>query len=795
MSNAPTQLKEQSKTYGYFDDERDEYVITHPKTPRPWQNFLYNERYCRITSQTGAGYSFWRDCRVRRITRWDGKRIMYNRPGHYLFLRDADRKEYWSATGDPWQSIGDEYLCRHGLGYTTISNKSRGIASEITYFVPREDDLEIWRVKVTNQSILPRQLQAFTYVEFVLGDRDMDVVLPSIDCLYKTANWDDHIGGILAQAFANKPLDQSFNAFLGTSATVHGYDTRAATFAGGYYDNLEHPHVMETGQCTGSKVHGEDMVGVLQHNFTLQPGESCMFSVVLGPCWNLEKARSMIQKYSDLANVEAELQQVNQFWQLVVNRIEIETPDENFNRFANVWLKYQLYTSNYWSRSASFYHEGEGGRGYRDSSQDAEGIVALDAQYTRDKIRKLCFYQHNTGQPAAGWSEVRGVYHEKPFKDHPLWLPFTIASYVRETGDVTFLHEVVKFHDGEEASIYEHGKRALNFLYQDRGSRGLPHFGQYNHADWNDAFDALTGDAESVWTAMGLCRSMKTMMELAEIMGDTAYLPDLHKRYDELKELVNTIGWDGEWYLRGFDNKGQLVGSRSCEEGQLFLNTQSWAVLSEVASPDRAQQVLRKVDEMLDSDIGPALFAPVYTKYNPELGRITLFAPGTKENAAVFCHAAVFKIVADCMAGRGEQAVDTFNKLCPTRYSQDQYKAEPYVLAEYLIGPSSPDRAGEGAYTWQTGTAAWMFIAVAQWILGARATFKGLLVDPCLPAAWKHCAIKRPFRDALYEIEIENPNGVTHGVKEVLLDGKPIAGQLLPLPESGMTYQVKVTMG
>jgi len=783
------------QTHGYFDDERKEYVITNPNTPRPWCNYLYNERYCLVISQTAGGYSFLQDCKVQRITRWDGKRMMYNRPGHYFFLRDRERREYWSATGDPWGRAEDGYLCRHGLGYTQIENSRDGISSSILYFVPQDDDLEVWKIQVRNDSGVERRLQGFAYVEFLLGDRDMDVILPAIDCLYKKCGWHEELGGIFAQAFGAKKIENSFNAFFAGNFSVQGFDGRAESFAG-RYSNLERSPVLECGKCTNSSALGEDIVGVLQHDFDLKPGESKEMVVVLGPCRSPEKAKGLIEKYRDPKVVDRELQRVEAFWKNVVDLCVVKTPDENFDRFVNVWLKYQLYASNYWSRSSSFYHEGEGGRGYRDSSQDSEGMVLLNSEYAKEKIRKLAFYQFSNGQPAAGWSEVRGVYRELPFKDHPIWMPFTLLAYVNETGDADFLNEEIPFHDGgAPATLYEHCKRALNFLFEDRGKRGFPHFGQNNHADWNDAFDALTGDAESVWLAMGLCRSLKAMMELAGIIDDREYIPRMKERYEELSELLNSVGWDGEWYLRGFDNKGQVVGSRTCEEGQIFLNSQSWAILSGIASPERANQVMKKVDLLLDSEIGPALFAPAYTKFNPELGRISLFAPGTKENAAVFCHAAIFKIVADCMIGRGNQAHDSFTKITPNIYASESYKAEPYVFAEYLVGPSSPDRPGEGAFTWLTGTATWMFISATQWILGARPTFKGLMLDPCLPAAWDRCSIKRRFRGAEYRIEIENPEGVQKGVKSITVNGQAIEGQILPLPVPGQSYQVNVVMG
>jgi len=361
-----------------------------------------------------------------------------------------------------------------------------------------------------------------------------------------------------------------------------------------------------------------------------------------------------------------------------------------------------------------------------------------------------------------------------------------------------FLKRKVKFYNGGSATLYEHAKRNLEFLCKDKGKRGLIHFGANYHADWNDAFDGCMGKAESVWTAMALHYSLMAMVELAKEIGDTKTVKKFTNEAKRFCKVINTkgIGWDGEWYLRGFTSAGEILGSKKCKEGKIFLNTQSWAVLSGVAqAEEREIQCMEAVDKYLDGDLGLELFTPFYAKFNEKLGRITNFVPGTKENAAIFCHACAFKIVADCKVGRGNKAYQTLNKILPNPKDTEIYKAEPYVFAEYLVGPGNPTRPGEGAYTWLTGTAGWIFSGAINWILGVRPAFKGLIIDPCVPASWDHFEMTRPFRKNIYKVSVDNPNHAEKGVRKITLDGKEIEGNLIPYKDDGKTHDVNVFMG
>jgi cellobiose phosphorylase len=492
----------------------------------------------------------------------------------------------------------------------------------------------------------------------------------------------------------------------------------------------------------------------------------------------------------------------------------IKTPDKEFDLIANIWVKYQLYICNLWSRSPSYYHEGSGGRGYRDSCQDSESIVSINQELTRKRILHIASLIRRDGTSAPGWGDLEGPARHRPNKDHQIWLTSTVASYIKETGDKDILFEYIpylkdhwvrgwdidpKYQGGAttdgEGTLFEHLEKNLNFCFNDVGERGFPLIG---HADWNDAIDAagikLKGD--SVWLAEALVRSLKILSELAELIGDNAKKEEYLRKAHTMAERINTVGWDGKWYKRGFTDDGMVYGSKENKEGKIHMNAQSWAILAGIVDDKRLPEVLKSVDKYINGPHGLALFYPAYSKWQPNLGRISMFSEGTKENAAVFCHAATFMTVAYCQVGCGDKAYESMSKIMPNKQKDyDLYKTEPYVYAEYLVGPEHPYLYGEGAFTWITGTAGWNFMAAVLWVLGARADYQGLRVDPCIPKKWKKCSIRRPFRGAIYDIEIENPKGIEHGVKEVIVDGNPISGNLIQPFGDGRIHKVKVIMG
>ncbi|UCB56796.1 MAG: hypothetical protein JSV30_06285 [Candidatus Omnitrophota bacterium] len=816
---------EKGLKYGHFSNDGLEYVVTTPNTPRPWINYLTNEEYCAIVSQTGGGYSFFKDCRSDRLTRWLPENWHFDRPGRYLYLKDvhptaAHGSKVWAATYQPLRVKPDFYECRHGLGYTTIATKYFGVRSEVTYFVPRHDNCELWLARITNTTDKDKTLEVFPYVEWLLGDYHLELRYRNIMNLYNRVWYEAKDRVILAKKTAAwgdlniKPFTDI--AFFATSLPVKGYATRKSIFLG-KFNTEENPEGLvmngrfkNIGFCSG-----EDSIGCLRHTINLAPGQSKEFAVIMGQVVSRPSARNLIRKYRQVSNAKKELSEVKKVWRRrIVDNIKIETPDKNLDLIMNVWVKYQLYICNFWSRSPSFYHEGSGGRGYRDSCQDSEAIVSINPELTRKRILTLASLIRKDGTSAPGFSEANKPQGHRPNKDHPIWLTTTVSAYIKETGDKKILLKKLpylkdRWIDGWEidanfkgssrfegsGTLFEHLERNLNFTFNDVGKRGLPLIG---HADWNDAIDAagIKLKGESVWLAQGLVRSLKQLSELACLIGKEKRAKELTRKAEIMSERINKYCWDGAWYKRGFTDNGSVYGSRQNTEGKIYLNSQSWAILSGVAKNERLNKVLSSVNKYLDGPHGLALFYPAYSKFDSRLGRISMFAEGTKENAAVFCHAATFMAVAYCLAGRGQEAYEALRKIMPSAQADyDVYKTEPYAYAEYLVGPEHPYLYGEGAFTWITGTAGWNFMGACEYLLGIQRDFSGLRINPCIPKDWKAFKIRRPFRGNVYEIEVENPHQVSRGIEKILVDGRPIKGNLVPAFADAKTHKVKVIMG
>ncbi len=780
--------------YGFFDAKQHEFVITNPQTPRPWINYISNGEYCGLVSQTGGGFSFYLDPGQHRINRWAPANYLNDRPGRYIYLRDPETGSVFSGMHAP-VNRSDRYECRHGLGYTRIKNRFDSIQTVTTFFVPEKERLEIWMVEIKNTSRQPRSFQVFPFVEWHLGLWEAELAVRNLTVLMNEGVFDEKLQAIWAGKFpwGNKPWP--FHAFFGSGLDVKGYDVDYENFVGAAGD-YAHPMALQAGHCTNSRVRGNNMVGVLEHRLTLQPGETKCFPVVLGLAETTDEAAAKLARYREWTACEEALRETRRKWRVLADRVTIETPDAELNEFSNTWLKYQVAMNNHWGRSATYYHEGHGEFGYRNTAQDAWGFLPLDADYARERMIQLAKHQRNTGQPMAGWSYVTGTNEGKAPADFPVWLPLLVSAYVKETGDVKILERDIPYYDGGSDTLYQHVRKAMQFL-QDRAKseRGLPLMGTQ---DWNDAFDrtGIGGKGESVWLGMGLCVGLNLLRELAEYLGDQDTARECKSRYESMKALINQYAWAGDRYVYAFNDKGEPIGSPVNEESSCQLNSQTWAVLAGIPNEEQRRKVLHHIDRTLDTPYGPVLFAPPYTKYNPDIGRITAFAPGTKENAAVFIHGGAFKIMMDYLLGRGEDAYRTIRQILPNSPDKDieVYRTEPYIFPEYVIGPGNP-RYGEGAFTWLTGSADWFFVAVTQHMLGARPTFQGLVVDPCFPAAWASARIVRRFRGTRYDIRISNPEGVTRGVRSIRVDGHALEGSVLPLFHDHGVHVVEVLMG
>ena len=803
------------RTYGYFDRRAHEFVITRPDTPRPWINYLTNEQYCAIISQCAGGYSFYKDCRSDRITRWLPESWHFDRPGRYLYVKEGTK--VWSASYQPMRVKPDHFSARHGLGYTTIETRYHGLDFSSTYFVPMEDPCEVWLFTITNRTSRARKLELYPYVEWLMGDYYMELRYRNIMNLYNRVWFDKDLNAIQARKTAAwgdldiRPFGEEI--FFASGLPVKGYCTIKQAFLG-RYNTEERPETLLAGSFkTVPFCSGEDGIGVLKHQVTIKPKGSLTFSVVMGQTTPGDEAR-LITRYRQANEAKQELRRVRMTWQTrILDNLRVETPDPNFDELMNVWVKYQLYICNFWSRSPSYYHEGAGGRGYRDSCQDAEAIMSINTEHAKQKLLKVATLIRKDGTSAPNWSDTTGPANYRPNKDHPVWLTASVAAYVKESGYKDILNvklpylkdrwirgwEVDHAYKGSaktdgEGTLFEHLWRNLDFTYHDVGSKGLPLIG---HADWNDAIDAagIKLRGESVWLAQALVRSLKILSELAERLGERERAQELLRRAKTMTDRINKHGWDGAWYVRGFTDDGSVYGSRRNKEGKIYLNSQSWALLADLASAEQRQKLLTSVDKHLDGRHGLALFAPAYSSWDPKLGRISMFSEGTKENAAVFCHAATFMAVAALMHGCGEAGYRYLKAIMPnSQEDYDLYRTEPYVYAEYIVGPDSQYLYGEGAFTWVTGAAGWNFMAGTEWLLGARRDYDGLRIDPCLPKSWKRCRIVRPFRGATYDIEIFNPNGLEKGRLAITVDGKSILDNLIRPHQDGRVHKVRIVL-
>ena len=802
--------------YGHFSDTGTEFIITDPEVPRPWINYLTNEDYCAIISQCAGGYSFYKDCRTDRVTRWAPEGWHFDRPGRYLYVKEGS--QVWSATYQPVRATPEQFEARHGLGYTTIDTRYHGLECSSTFFVPVHDPCEVWLFTVANRTGRTRTLELFPYAEWLLGEYHLELRYRNIMNLYNRIWWEPTVPAILAKKTAAwgdlniQPFAD--HAFMASSLPVLGVVTRKDPFLGRYHteerpEMLFKPQAFQSIPCCS----GEDGIALFRHRVVLKPKQTLTFSVVMGQTEPAKVAR-LVKRYRSVPEAQAALHQVQTTWkQRIIDNIQVETPDREFNHIMNVWVKYQLYVCNFWSRSPSYYHEGSGGRGYRDSCQDAESIMSINPTHAKQKLLKIATLIRKDGTSAPGWSDTTGPATFRPNKDHPVWLTVTAAAYIKETGDAEILQTRLPYlkdrwirgwnidpqYQGpsttdRDGTLFEHLWRNLDFTFHDVGERGLPLIG---HADWNDAIDAagIKLRGESVWLGQALVRSQKILAELARLIGEEDKAAELLRRAQLMTDRVNQHAWEGAWYRRGFTDDGTVYGSSVNTEGKIFLNTQSWPLLADMVTPEQKAKILASVQRYLDGPHGLALFHPAYSKWNPTLGRISMFSEGTKENAAVFCHASTFMIVAELMHGYGTQAYKHLKAIMPNAQSDyDLYKTEPYVYAEYLVGPNNPYRYGEGAFTWLTGTAGWTFMAGTEWLLGARRDYEGLRIDPCLPKHWKRCRIIRPFRGATYDIEILNPRGLEKGIVSLEVDGRPIEGNLIRPHQDGKIHKVRAVL-
>jgi cellobiose phosphorylase len=803
--------------YGYFDDQRREYVITQPDTPLPWINYLGCEAYFGLISNTAGGYSFYRDAHLRRLTRYRYNNVPLDCGGRYIYLRDEDSGKFWSPSWQPTCREVEGYICRHGLGYTVIGSTYKGIEAQTQYFVPLGDSLEIWQLTLINRREEPANLSVFSCLEFCLWDAHDDAT--NFQRNFNTGEVEIKEGVIYHKTEYRERRNHF--AFFACSEELTGFDTQRDVFLGSCR-GWDRPAAVERGQSFNSIAHGWAPMGSHHVKVTLKPGETHHIIFLLGyhenpkdqkfdppgsQTINKRTVKPVIARYLDKGNVDAAFEALRAYWDGLLGIFQVDTPDVHTNRMVNVWNPYQNMITFNLSRSASLFESGIGrGMGFRDSNQDLLGFVHMIPDRARQRILDLAATQLETG----------GAYHQyqpltkrgndaigSNFNDDPLWLVLSVAAYLKETGDWSLLDELVVYENrpGTEQPLYEHLQRSLRYTLNRLGPHGLPLIGR---ADWNDclnlncfssepgqSFQTTTNKdgkvAESVFIA-GLF--VLAARELADMARERGLADQLQHYRDEAVRMASTVcehGWDGEWFLRAYDDFGQEVGSHKCAEGKVFIEPQGLCVLAGIGLEDgKAEKALAAVKEHLATPHGILLQQPAYSRYYLHLGEISSYPPGYKENAGVFCHTNPWIMIAEAIVGHGCQAYDYYIRINPSAREaiSDVHRCEPYVYAQMIAGRDAPTH-GEAKNSWLTGTAAWNYVAITQWILGIRPTYDGLQIVPVIPADWPGFAAKRVYRGVTYRITVERV-GVGNRVS-LTVDGKPIAGNIVPLPPAGQT--------
>ncbi len=810
--------------YGHFDDEGREYVITRPDTPLPWINYLGNEAYFGIISNTAGGYSFYRDARLRRISRYRYNNAPLDVGGRYVYLRDDESGEYWSPSWQPTQREVEDYSCRHGLGYSIIGSRYKGIRAETLYFVPLGENLEVWRIRVTNERSTPAKISLFDSIEFCLWEANEDAT--NLQRNYSTGQVEVEDGVIYHKTEYRERRDHF--AFFACSAPLAGFDTQRDNFLGPYR-GWDRPIVVEQGQATDSIAHGWQPMGSHHVKLDLAPGETREVIVLLGyqenpkddkfdppgsQTINKKRVKPIIARFLQSATVETAFNELRDYWTSVLGVLHVETGSEHVDRMVNIWNAYQCMVTFNMSRSASSFESGIGrGMGFRDSSQDLLGFVHMIPARARERLLDIAATQLPTGgayhqyQPLTkrGNNEIGGG-----FNDDPAWLVLGVAAYVKETGDLAILDEPVPYDNvaGSEKPLYDHIQRSLQYTLARLGPHGLPLIGR---ADWNDClnlncFSETPGEsfqttenkgggvAESVFIGGLFVLAANEMTEIAAKRGDAAEVRRSAEAAASMTRVVETAGWDGDWFRRAYDYFGKVIGSKENAEGQIFIEPQGMCMVAGIGLDNgMADKALASVRERLATPHGIVLNQPPYTYYHVELGEISTYPEGYKENAGIFCHTNPWLMIAEAMAGNGEGALDYYMRINPSAREEisEIHRCEPYVYAQMIAGKDAPTH-GEAKNSWLSGTAAWNFVAISQWILGIRAEHDGLRVDPVLPADWGDFKVTRRFRGATFNITVRKAKGATGRVARLVLDGRAVAGNLVPLPRRpGQTVAVE----
>ena len=807
--------------YGHFDDKKKEYVIERYDTPLPWINYLGSDEFFTLLSNTAGGYSFYKDAKLRRLTRYRYNNLPLDSDGFHFYIKEGI--DIWNPGWQPVQKELDSYECRHGMGYSVIKGERSGLEAKQEMYVPKKDNILLMRLTLTNRSDSAKSFQIFSFIEFCLWDATDD----STNFQRNYSIGEVEVEGSCIYHKTEYRERRNHYAVFYTSKAIDGFDTSRNDFMG-VYGSPKEPKAVTEGKCSNSIAHGWQPVGVHQIDMTLAPGESD--SVIFGLAYievprdekfsapgiiNKKYAHDLIDRYQTCEDFDRGLEELRTFWDGLLSGFTADTPSPEVNRMINIWNAYQCMVTFNMSRSASYFESGIGrGMGFRDSCQDLLGFVRMIPSKARERILDIAATQKVDGgayhqyQPLTkkGNSDIGGG-----FNDDPLWLIAAVDAYIKETGDWSILSESVDFDNDPSlaAPLLEHLRRSFGYTLSKLGPHGLPLIGR---ADWNDClnlncFSEHPGEsfqvtglsegpvAESVFIAGMFVRYGKAYADILSRFGLNGEAADAEKAVDEMRKAVYQSGWDGEWFLRAYDALGNKVGSKECDEGQIYIEPQGMCIMAGLGVENGlAEKALESVKERLDTKYGIVLLNPAYTSYRLNLGEISSYPPGYKENAGIFCHNNPWVIFAETVLGHGDRAFELYKKTCPAFLEDvsEIHKTEPYVYCQMVAGKDAPT-FGEGKNSWLTGTAAWTFTVLAERILGIQPAYSGLLIDPCIPSDFSEYRITRRFRDCNYHITVKNPERVQKGVKKMIVNGKEVPYG--PIAPSNDELEIEIIMG
>ena len=797
--------------YGHFDNEKREYVIDRVDLPVSWTNYLGVKDLCVVVNHTAGGYMFYQSPEYHRVTRFRGNAVPMDRPGHYVYLRDAKDGDYWSIS---WQPVGKpldqaKYTCRHGMSYTTYECDYKGIKASQTLMVPMDDAVELWDVRLKNTTDKERRISVFSYCEFSFHHIMIDNQNFQMSLYCAGSSYDENI--IEYDLF----YEEFGYQYFASNVTPDGFDCLRDSFLGAYRTE-DNPIAVEHGTCSGSHELGNNHCGSLQKDLVLAPGEEVRLIFMLGE-GNREAGKRIREKYSDMANVDAAYAQLKDYWENKFAQLQIKTPNEGMNTLINTWNLYQAEVNIMFSRFASFIEVGgRTGLGYRDTAQDAMTIPHSNPEKCRQRIVELLRGLTTKGYGlhlfSPEWFDPDAKKEKKkPFKsptviptvnaqdivhgledacsDDALWLVPSIIEYIKETGETGFADETVTYADGGEGTVYEHMKRILDFSAEQVGATGIC---KGLRADWNDCLNL--GGGESAMVSFLHYWAICHFLQLAEYLGRTEDVEKYQAMRERVGNVCNRELWDKEWFIRGITKNGKKIGTSEDAEGKVHLESNAWAVLSGAADVEKGKRAMDSVDKYLFTPYGILLNAPSYTVPDDDIGFVTRVYPGLKENGSIFSHPNPWAWAAECVLGRGDRAMKFYNALCP--YYQNNMieirQSEPYSYCQFVVGRDHT-AFGRARHPFMTGSGGWAYFSATRYMLGIRPDFEHLTIDPCIPADWKEFSAVRRWRGAEYDIHVENPDGVMKGVQELYLDGEKV--ERIPVMAQGSRHDVRVVMG